>query len=156
MTTTLPQADPVEHATDQKRPGAPVGNKNGQKHGVRALRDGLRHGLTAYALPKGCRRIGSAVGVFRRALEDAVVAARGNVTVVDSSTINRAIRCEVKARLAARWLSREGDAMSCAERLSFLNAADAGTLGRDRAIADLSLSDQHLAGLWSLANGPDE
>ena len=113
----------------------------------------MRRGLTAYPLPAGCQRIGSDVNAYRRHLEDAVVEARGVVSVVDASTINRATRCELKARLAARWLSREGDAMSPEQRLAFMPEADSGTMQRDRAVSDLALEEKHLAGLWSLSNG---
>src|SRR4051794_33371864 len=108
MTPTAQAA--TDHESDsQRRPGGQIGNTNSQKHGLRGLRDAMRFGLTLFPLVKGCKRIETNANRFRNAVEDAVKLARGEVTAVEGATINRAVRWEVYARLAARWLAREGD-----------------------------------------------
>jgi hypothetical protein len=57
-------------------PGARRGNRNA-----------LRHGLHSSKLPAGCGYIEVQRNVFRRKLEDAVLAARGAVTLADQAYI---------------------------------------------------------------------
>src|SRR4051794_570812 len=98
---TTDQAPTTEQRPAKNKGGAPIGSRNA-----------MRHGLRCGSLPKGCRRIESETIEFRRTLEDAVMAARGVVSVVDAATIARAQRWEVHNRLAARWLAKQADTMT--------------------------------------------
>jgi hypothetical protein len=85
---------------------------------------------------------------FRRALEDAVTAARGGVGVVDAATISRATRWYIHERLAARWLAKNGNEFTADQFLRFSSEATKGATERDKAIADLCLTDRQLPSLW--------
>jgi hypothetical protein len=126
MTTTSTQA----LATQPKRRsgGAPAGNRNG-----------CRHGLRGAALPRGCERVGREINLFRRALETAVLDARGEITLVDASLINTAYRAERHAQLSQRWLGKEAHDMTPADRLNYSREVVRASESRDKAIDALNL-----------------
>lgn len=140
---TLAQAPITEQPPTQNKGGAPKGSRNA-----------LRHGLRCGVLPDGCRRIESEVNQFRRALEDAVVAARGAVSVVDAATINRAAKWEQHNRLAARWLAKQAETMTPDQVLAFSRETVRAATERDRAIRDLDIGNRQLASLWG-CDGPE-
>ena len=125
----------------QRKAGPPRGSRNA-----------LRHGLRCGGLPKGCRRIEADVNEFRRALEDAVTAARGSVSVTDGATIARAAKWETHNRLAANWLRKHGDELTPEQLLQFSGQTVRGATERDKAVADLELTDRKLNSLWGLHN----
>lgn len=135
------QQQPTEQQPTQRKGGAPKGSRNA-----------LRHGLRCGALPKGCKRIESETRELRRALEDAVVRARGAISVVDAATISRATRWAIHERLAARWLATKADELTADQSLRFSSETVRAATERDRAIADLDIEHKHLASLWGLGS----
>jgi len=112
--------------------GAPKQNKNA-----------MRHGLTATGkLPLSCMYVGRHIGKFRRDLEQAVMIARGRVTVSDAAAITCACRWERHALLALRWLTEEYEKLSVDDRLKFSGESSRATSARDNAIARLGLADE--------------
>ena len=142
MTTTALQASEPQ----LKRPGgggAPLGNANG-----------FRHGMRGSNLPKGCGGILRATHHFRRQLEDAVLQARQEITLLDSAFINTAYRAERHAQLAQRWLAKEADTMTPADRLAYSRETVRASAERDKAIAALDLPKRPSADPWgTLHNG---
>lgn len=135
----------VAEATDtQCNPGgAPVGNRNAMRHGLRTAR-----------LPQGCERIGRDLNRVRMSLEDAVVACKGNVQVNDALRINAAIEWERHRRLAGRWLNQNFDAMSHDSRLAYSRDAAKAATERNKVTESLGL-DQSADHLWaSIYGGP--
>ena len=136
MTTTAPQLPSTQHT---RRGGAPRGNTNG-----------MRHGLRGAGLPKGCQHIQRATCQFRRQLESAVFDARGEITLVDASYVNTAYRAERHAQLAQRWLMRESEAMTPADRLNYSREVVRASAERDKAITALNLPKRPDSDPWQL------
>jgi hypothetical protein len=140
ITTTEPTT--AEAPAAERRPGPPLGSRNA-----------MRHGLRSSGLPKGCAKIERAINHFRRAVEDAVLDARGEVSLVDASYINSAYRWERHAQLAGRWLLLHGDTMSDGDRLSYSREVARASQQRDVAIAALNLPKRPDADFWSTIQG---
>jgi hypothetical protein len=105
----------------------------------RGNRNAMRHGLKAGKLPTDCQHIEIACNVLRRQLEDAVVKARGQVSLTDAATIQSALRWERHSALALRWLRIQGDKLSASDRLRFSEAIAKASDNRDRNIRMLGL-----------------
>jgi hypothetical protein len=110
------------------RSGAPRGNTNAQRHGLRGGK-----------LPKGCQYIENRVNALRRQVETAVIEAKGEIGVVDAAAINSVLKWERHGLLAAHWLRHEADKLTAAERLKFSEAIAKASDARDRNIRALGL-----------------
>ena len=110
------------------RSGAPKNNRNA-----------MRHGLRAGQLPKDARYIELRLNQFRRTLEDAVVAAKKQVSLTDAGAIQTALRWERHACLAQRWLVKAGDTLKPTDRLTFSREIARASTERDKALATLKL-----------------
>lgn len=100
-------------------------------------RNGIRHGLRGSQLPKGCSGIARAMSIFRGIVEKAVLATKGEITLMDAATINSAYRWERHAALCERWL-REKD-LSHADKLAFSREIARASSERDRCLRLLNL-----------------
>lgn len=112
--------------------GPGVGNRNSTKHGLRALRTS-----TLSRLP--CPKVTRQVLRFRRWLEQETIQVHGKVSLGAELAINTACRFEATALLASRWLRLQGETMSAAERLSYLQAVGVASEKRDKAVDRLDL-----------------
>ena len=141
----------TETATKETRkPGAGPPKRN---------RNALRHGMKAGKLPKGCEYVEIRLNTFRRTLEDAVVLAKGEVSLMDAAAINTAVKWERHSMLAQRWLRLKAEELSPADLLRFSEALAKGSTNRDKALATLNLdrdsSDDIIDALYSRGkNGP--
>jgi hypothetical protein len=117
------------------RSGAPTENRNA-----------MRHGLRAGQLPKDAKYIENRLNAFRRQLEDAVMADKGAVSLVDAAAIQTCIRWERHAALAQRWLTKAGDTLKPAERLHFSREIARASSERDKALTPLALEKGDFAG----------
>jgi hypothetical protein len=125
--------------------GAPRGNTNG--------RGNLRHGLKAGQLPKDAKYIEYRLNDFRRQLEDAVMSARGEVSLVDAACIQTCLRWERHAALAQRWLVKAGDTLKPEQRLSFSREIARASSERDKALAALNLDAR--PDMWAVIDAPN-
>jgi hypothetical protein len=132
MTVTPKNGSPVAESKrfcgKPGRSGPPKGNRNS-----------IRHGLKASQLPAGCKYIEIRLNGFRRQLEDAVIEAKREVTMVDAGIIQTAMRWERHAALAQRWLAKAGDTLKPLERLKFSEAIARASTERDRALQQLKI-----------------
>jgi hypothetical protein len=108
----------------------------------------MRHGMRGAGLPVGCERIGREANKLRRALEDEVIQARGEISLVDASFINTCYRAERHAQLAQKWLAREAEAMTPADRLHYSREVVRASESRDKALAALRLPQRPDADPW--------
>src|SRR5688500_13985998 len=113
----------MKNTPKQRNPGAPPGNRNA-----------LRHGLKAGQLPKDAKYIEVRLNVVRRNLEDAVVRTHGNVSEEHACYVQTAIRWERHAALAQRWLTKADKDLSPSEKLQFSREIAQASANRDRAI----------------------
>jgi len=108
--------------------GAPVGNRNNMRHGLRAGR-----------LPAGCGTIRRSIDELRRQLEDAVLQVHGEIGIVAAAQIQTAIRFERHAMLSQRWLRMHADTMQPNERLAYSRDIAKASESRDKVIATLRI-----------------
>ena len=78
--------EPSDDEPDTDEP-AKVGAQKGN-------RNGLRHGLTAGKLPKGCQYLENQLNGFRRTLEDIVLSVKGEISLPDAASIQTALKWE--------------------------------------------------------------
>jgi hypothetical protein len=147
----IAMANTAKKSTRNKQPdgtkgraGAPQGNKNAMTHGLSSSRTGMRYGLKAGQLPKDCRYIENRVNRLRRSLEDAVVAARSEVSLTDAANIQTAVKWERHGCLAQRWLTKKANELKPMELLQFSRETAKASTERDRAIAALDLDRDDL------------
>lgn len=115
--------------------GAPEGNQNATKHGLRSGRMALSD------VPAGCSRIRAVRSKLRSALELLTLEVRGQVGVYEAALIQTACRWETHARLAARWL-RIGKDLTLADKLALSKAIAYGSEKRDLCLKALGLDQQ--------------
>lgn len=80
------------------------------------------------------------VDVMRVAIEDAVVAAKGEVGLYDAATIQSAMRWERHAMLAQRWLRLSINEMDAATKLSYSREIARASTERDKCLERLGLN----------------
>jgi hypothetical protein len=103
-----------------------------------------RHGMRGSKLPPGCKYIELQVNSLRRQIEEAVMAAKGEITITDAAAINSILKWERHGKLANHWLRKECDKLSASDRLRFSEAIAKASDYRDRNIRLLGLDrDQH-------------
>lgn len=102
-------------------------------------RNSMRHGLRAGKLPHDCQHVEIQCNLLRRQLEDAVVTARGEVTLLDAANIQTAIKWERHGALALRWLRVQGDQLKPTDQLTFSREIARASTERDKALAALKL-----------------
>ena len=122
------KAAPKRFCGVKGRSGPPKGNENA-----------LRHGLKSGKLPKDARYIEHQMNGLRRTLEDAVVAARGEVTIPGAAAIQTAVKWERHGALCLRWLRVEGDKLKPEQKMTFSREIARASAERDKAIAALQL-----------------
>lgn len=110
------------------RSGAPKGNRNG-----------LRHGMKAGKLPADCQYIEIRMNKFRRELEDAVINVKSEIGLIDAANIQTAMKWERHGALALRWLRTQVDKLKPTEQLQFSREIAKASTERDKAIALLGL-----------------
>ncbi len=110
-------------------------------------RNSMRHGLRAGKLPAKCQYIEIQMNGLRRQLEDAVVDAKGEVSLLDAASIQTAIKWERHGALALRWLRIEGDSLKLTDRLAFSREIARASTERDKALRllDLDVSPEPLS-----------
>mgnify|MGYP000920182634 CR=1 FL=1 len=135
-----------ETAPTPKPNGAPVGNTNALKHGLRTKRL-----LPLGDLGKGYKLVERSLRAFRRSLEAAVIARHGEITLTLGAIICTAMRCEQSCQLSQRAL-RDAGKLTPSERLSFHRELRLASEQRDRNIRLLGLvaSEDPLAALGVL------
>lgn len=115
-------------------------------------RNNMRHGLRAGQLPKDAKYIELRLNAFRRTLEDAVVAAKGSVSLIDAGCIQTCLRWERHACLAQRWLVKAGDTLKPTDRLAFSREIARASAERDKALAALGIDKKE--NIWDALYEP--
>ncbi len=138
---TVKMAEPTDMETTSdtptSKPGAPAGNGNNLRHGLRSL--------TIGNLPKGCGWIKSLVTQSRKMLEAAVIVEKGKVSTYDACVLQSAARWEQHGLLAQRWLRMNGDTMSDADRLTYSREIARASTERDKCLRSLGLDRDRTA-----------
>lgn len=131
--------------------------KPGRSGPPKGAQNNLRHGLRAGRLPKSARYIEYQANRFRRELEAAVLAVKGEVTLVDAATIQTALKWERHGALALRWLRTEGESLKPLDRLHFSREIARASTERDKAMACLKIDgDAQSEVIDALYSRPDE
>jgi hypothetical protein len=135
--------DSPKNATDREPTDPANGRKRGdeprKRGGQPDNRNSLRHGLRGGQLPRDARFIEFRMNAFRRKLEDAVIESKGAISLIDAASIQTAMKWERHGALALRWLTKEGNKLKPAERLTFSREVARASTERDKALAALRL-----------------
>jgi len=116
-------------AHNKKNPGgAPKGNKNA-----------TRHGLRASGLPKGCLYLQSQLTAFRSYFRHELEAKHGTTSMYEEAVLQSATRHETRALLASRWLRIEGEDLKIEHRITLTREIGNATDSRDRCLRLLGL-----------------
>lgn len=113
-----------------------------------------RHGLTVGSkLPAGAGYVARTTGQFRAALESAVAAAKGEITLIDAASIQSAVRWERHALLCQRWLVKEAATLSASDRLAFSREIARASSERDKCLDRLCI-DRREQSIFDALYGP--
>ena len=124
-----PKYGPLSNFKGRKgKSGAPKGNTNA-----------IRHGMRGSKLPDGCKYIEGRVNALRRMVEQALIAQKGEIGIVEAAAVNSILKWERHGLLAAHWLRHEADKLSASDRLKFSEAIAKASDNRDKAIRSLNL-----------------
>ena len=119
-------------AKKRGRAGAPRGNFNG-----------MRHGLKASKLPPKCKGEEREIYFLRQEIFAELVTIHGSpdaIPLLSLALLQSLVRHEQRCRLAARWLRLQGDSLPLAERLSLLDTISKATDARDRCLERAGLT----------------
>jgi len=125
------------------RGGAPFGNRNA-----------MRHGLRAGSLPKGASYIAREMVALRREIEDAVLARRGRIELYEAALIQTAVRWERHALLAQRWLRLNAETMTHEERVRYSREIARASSERDKCLKLLGLDQEK--DVWAELYAPQQ
>ena len=117
----------------RKKPANPAG-------APRRNRNRTRHGLSAGQLPRGCSYVAALTIQLRKALEAAVIEAKGELSLIDIATVQTCIRWERHALLAQRWLRKSAADMTHDQRLSYSREIARASAERDRSLRSLGIA----------------
>jgi len=138
--STAPTTAPTTN--DHRRGGAPRGNANRTRHGLRGTK-----------LPPAAKAEERKLETFRGWLRETLQADGRTIDLATAATMQACERHERGALLALRWLRVEHDKLSLAERLQLLETIARATTARDKALARLGLrinaSDDGGSDLWA-------
>ena len=97
------------------------------------------------------------MNLFRRELESAVIAVKGEINLVDAANIQTAMKWERHGALALRWLTKEADKLKPVERLTFSREVARASTERDKALSALALNRDVVKDAWSVLDAtPNE
>jgi len=125
-------------------------NKQGTQGAPKGNTNAVRHGLASSKLPKRLHFAERRVNQFRKIVEEHVIAAKGEITLVDASAINSAMRWERHAILCGYWLNKEIANLTPDQKVKYSEAAAKASDARDKHIRALGL-DQSQTPIWANA-----
>lgn len=149
--TDTPTSDPSTEVP--ARIGPPIGNFNALRNGSRSVRPPLP------VLPRCLRRQEENCRKFRRELEAAVIAVRGQISLKDALLINEACVGELHSSVCAHCLRSKFDELSVADQIKCSEGIVRGKTMRNRAYEKLGLDtseESTLAALYADFDQPDE
>jgi hypothetical protein len=120
-------------------PGSAFHGKKGASGPAKGNQNATRHGMRGSKLPSECKFIELRVNNLRRQMEEAVLAVKGEINIVDAAAINSILQWERHGALAAYWLRKEAKTLSAGDRLRFSEACAKASDNRDRNIRQLGL-----------------
>lgn len=124
-----------ETRKSSKKRGAPKGNKNSVRHGLRRDREALLIG----GLGKGMAAARKAAGVLRELLEARIREKRGGLSIDDVARVNEVVTHEIRRLYCLRWLRLHDATLTQAERLEYLRELGNIAAARTKAINGLKL-----------------
>ena len=143
-----PKPEPTEEEREQQKA---ENRSNGQRLIKKGANRGtIRHGLTASLLPKDAKHIQNRMNAFRRNVEDAVLEAKGDVSLIDAAHIQTAMRWERHALLAQRWLNKKYDEFTPETFMGFSREIAKASAERDKALDTLRIDRNIVKDAWAV------
>ena len=130
---------PAKKALDKPAPKQRFCGVKGRSGPALGNSNAVRHGMKGSKLPAGCKYIEHRVNSLRRQVEEALIAIKGEINIVDAAAVNSVLKWERHGLLAAHWLRHEINKLSATDRLKFSEAIAKASDSRDRAIRSLGL-----------------
>ncbi|MDX1968992.1 MAG: hypothetical protein SFV23_17585 [Planctomycetaceae bacterium] len=118
-------------ASTPTRCGAPAGNRNARKHGLRGRK-----------LSREERYIANSTTAFQRETESAVIERFGEVDLYRAAVIQSAVRHETRAQLIGRWLrvaEEQGEKLTLIDRANLLKQLSDASDARDKCLERIGL-----------------
>jgi hypothetical protein len=136
-----PESEPkgANAAAPNFGPGSRFKGVKGRSGAKKGNQNSTRHGMKGSKLPPGCGFIENRVNALRRQVEDAVLAVKGVISLLDAATINSILKHERHGLLAAHWLRKEASSLSAGDRLRFSAEVCKASDNRDKNIRALGL-----------------
>lgn len=131
--------EPPSATSRQKRDGKSVAVARERDRQAEQEAKRIRYSLSLPVCGKSAEAIRKRVAAFRRALEAAVIDARGGISLADACAINTACAGERHSSLCASWLRRDADKLTPSERLAHAKGMLEGSERRDKAVTSLRL-----------------
>lgn len=130
-----------EHAgaVNVRKRGAPRGNANGMKHGLRSAGGVMDFRLTLGKFPCKWRYIENAVNPYRASIEQDVIERHGRISLYHAGLIQTAARWEAHAMLVRRWLMDNIETLSPTEKSALSKAVAEASTARDKCLERLGL-----------------
>ncbi|MGE3410331.1 MAG: hypothetical protein AB7I37_26360, partial [Pirellulales bacterium] len=151
-----PSAPAAPAPTPTPRRGGRPGNSGGKKgrSGPPGNRNAAKSGIYALgSYPKGASYVRRLVGQLKMALENAVQARHGEISLTRAGAIQTACRHEAVAMLAQRWLRLRFKKMGDSDRLNYLKQIATASEARDKAMRSLELEGQEHRSIINLLYG---
>jgi len=86
---------------------------------------------------------------FRTALEAAVIDAHSEISLEHAGVVNTAMRWEVAALCAQRWLATSADTLSPADKLAHVKLIAEASTNRDKCVKLLKLDSKKFSSPWA-------
>ena len=120
-------------------PGKPKSPEHRAAISESKIKHGLRAELRVGKLPRKLQYVEHRINAFRRKLEEAVAAAKGEISIPDAAAINSSCKWERHGLLAQHWLRHEAENLNASDRLKFSEAIAKSSDQRDKNIRMLGL-----------------
>lgn len=128
----------------RRSPNARPGNRNA-----------LRHGMRGGGLPAGADYIRRLTNQMRSNLEDAVIAAKGEVSIIDAGLIVSAMRWERHALVVQRWLRLGQSELNHDQRLAYSREVARASSERDRCMKALEIDGRERRSIIDALYAPE-
>jgi len=137
----------METTSEGTKPkGAPRGNQNARRHGLRGRQ-----------LSREERYIANSTTTFQRECEAAVIASHGEVNIYHAALVQSAVRHETRAQLIGRWLriaEEKGETLTLLDRANLLKQLSDASDARDRCLEKMDISKPSPRPPWEANSGP--
>jgi hypothetical protein len=134
-----------DESTRKHRGGAPKGNSNSMKHGLRSAR-----------LPAGSGYIAREANLFQKAVEAAILDSFGSIDILRAALVQTSVQWLMHAMKLRRLLRLKADDLTIDQMVNFAERACRALAERDRCLVKIGLEKGDERHMTLYAALPDE